>query len=61
MLTSRDWAPLIVAAVMAVNGLFFLWLAVRQAHSGERNLVKAAPEPKRSRRRGLAAPAEHTP
>ena len=36
MLSLSDWAPLIVAAVAAASGLFFLWLAVRQAHSGDR-------------------------
>ncbi len=36
MLTISDWAPIIVAAVAAGSGLIFLWLAVRQAHAGER-------------------------
>ncbi|HEX8064573.1 MAG TPA: hypothetical protein VF535_15330 [Allosphingosinicella sp.] len=44
MLTIRDWAPLIGVGLVAANGLFFVWLSVRQAHSGER---KAAREAKR--------------
>lgn len=44
MLTVSDWAPLIGAAVAAGSGLFFLWLSVRQAHSGERKAAKGARE-----------------
>ena len=43
-----DWAPLIGAAVAAGSGLFFLWLAVRQAHSDERKARKAEGEAERS-------------
>ena len=38
----RDWAPLIVVGVMTAWALFLLWLAVREAHSGERKALKAA-------------------
>jgi|GEM_PF-4155012 len=47
MLTISDLGPVIVAAVAAVSGLFILWLAVREAHSGERKARKAAREVER--------------
>lgn len=47
MLTLSDWAPLIGAAFAAAFGLFLLWLAVREAHSGEREAAKAAREAER--------------
>ena len=49
MLTLSDWAPLIVAAAAAGSGLLILWLAVREAHSGERKARKAAREAERKR------------
>jgi CHASE1-domain containing sensor protein len=42
MLSFRDWAPLIVAGVAAMSGVFLVWLAVREAHSGQRKARKAA-------------------
>ena len=42
MLTISDWAPLIGAGFAAANALFFVWLSVRQAHSGERKAAREA-------------------
>jgi hypothetical protein len=45
-----DFAPAIIAAVMAAIGLLMVWFAVRQVHSGDRTAAKAAREAERRRR-----------
>ncbi len=45
-----DFAPAIIASIMAAVGLLLVWLAVRQAHSGERRAAKAALEAERRAR-----------
>ena len=42
-----DFAPVIVAGVMAAVGLLLVWLSVRQAHSGDRK-AKAARDAERN-------------
>ena len=44
----QDLAPAIVGLIAAAFGLFLLWLAVRQAHSGSRKgreSRRARPDP----------------
>jgi hypothetical protein len=45
-----DFAPAIIAAIMAAVGLLMVWLSVREAHSGERKAAKAAREAERRAR-----------
>jgi len=51
-LSVGDLAPAIVGIFAAASGLFFVWLAVREAHSGERKAAKAAREAERLGREG---------
>jgi hypothetical protein len=45
-----DLAPAIGGIFAGVVGLFFVWLAVREAHSGERKAAKAEREGQRRAR-----------